>query len=454
MAGQLEFGLSETPRRVALNVTQLVRVVRETLEVHLGEYWVTGEVSNARMAPSNHLYFTLKDARSSINVVMFSSAARRLRFRIEDGLQVLVRGRVNLYEARGTLQLYAEAVEPRGLGALQLAFEQLKDRLTAEGLFDASIKRALPQLPQIIGIVTALGGAVLQDLLRILLDRYPNLHVIIRPSTVQGSSAVREIVGAIDDLNRDGRAELIIVARGGGSLEDLWPFNDEGVARAIRGSAVPVISAVGHEVDYTIADFAADLRALTPSAAAQIAVPLKADLRRRLDEFYAVLHASMRATSDNYRRHVTQVGLRVRDPGSMIRQARQRLDENTIELDRAIGSQVERLRRRVRELESALGAFSLRINLAARRLGLQHLSERLETAARAAITAQRARLGTEAHRLDAVSPLRVLERGYAVVTNNRIGRVVTDAREVEAGDELQIRLAHGRIRAAVLSREL
>lgn len=454
MAGQLEFGLSERPRPVALNVTQLVRVVRETLEAHLGEYWVTGEVSNARIAPSNHLYFTLKDARSAISVVMFSSAARRLRFRVEDGLQVLVRGRVNLYEARGTLQLYAEAVEPRGLGALQLAFEQLKERLAAEGLFDPSIKRALPQVPRVIGIVTALGGAVLQDLLRILLDRYPNLHVIIRPAPVQGSGAAREIATAIDELNQDGRTELIIVARGGGSLEDLAPFNDEEVARALRRSAIPVVSAVGHEVDYTIADFAADLRAPTPSAAAQIAVPIKADLRRRLDEFHAALQASIRDIRAGIRRHIAQVMLRVRDPRSMIRQMRQRVDEDAVELEKVIDSQVNLLRSRARELDSALGGVRLRINLAGRRLALQHLEDRLESAVQTAITGNQAKLGAQAHRLDAVSPLRVLQRGYAVVTNDRSGRVVTDAREVESGDELQIRLAHGRVRAAALTREL
>jgi exodeoxyribonuclease VII large subunit len=248
MNDQLEFPL-KTARRVAINVTQLVRAVRETLEANLDEFWVVGEVSNARVAPSNHFYFTLKDARSSIPAVMFNAAYRRLRFRVEDGMEIVVRGRINLYEVRGALQFYAEEIEPRGAGALQVAFEQLKRRLGAEGLFEQTRKRRLPLLPRTVGIVTALGGAGLRDMLRILIDRYPNLHIIVRPARVQGHGAAMEIAAAIEDLNRDGRAEVIIAGRGGGSLEDLWAFNEEIVARAIYGSAIAIVSAVGHEID-------------------------------------------------------------------------------------------------------------------------------------------------------------------------------------------------------------
>ncbi|MGH8013014.1 MAG: exodeoxyribonuclease VII large subunit, partial [Candidatus Binataceae bacterium] len=220
MGGQLELSLRSG--RTALNVTQLVRAVREALEFHLDEYWVVGEISNARVAPSHHLYFTLKDERSAVNAVMFNSAYRRLRFKPADGMEVVVRGRVNLYEARGTLQFYAEEMEPRGLGALQLAFEQLKQRLGREGLFDPARKRPLPFLPRTVGIVTALGGAGLRDMLKVMFGRYPNCHVIIRPALVQGAGAATQIAAAIVDLNRDGRAEVIIVGRGGGALEDLW----------------------------------------------------------------------------------------------------------------------------------------------------------------------------------------------------------------------------------------
>jgi exodeoxyribonuclease VII large subunit len=455
MAGQLEFELRATPRRVALTVSQLLRVVRETLEVQLPEYWVAGEVSNARMAPSNHLYFTLKDARGAISAVMFSSACRRLRFRVVDGMQVVVRGRVNIYEVRGTLQLYAEEIEPRGLGALQMAFEQLKQRLDSEGLFDAAVKRPLPRIPRTIGIVTALGGAALHDILRILLDRYPNLHIIIRPSIVQGAGAASSIARAIDDLSLDGRAEVAIVGRGGGSLEDLWPFNEEVVARAIRRSTIPIVAAVGHEIDYTIADFAADLRAPTPSAAAQMVVPIKAEMRQRLDAISASITGATRQTIDGHRRHLVHLGARLRNPTTLIGQARQRLDDDTAALARALSAQIEAGRGQVRELTARLiNPAAWRAATAARRARIAHLRERLAAGMRAAADGRRAQLGSAAQRLDAVSPLRVLERGYAVVTERSNGRVVSDAQQVAVGDELNIRLARGRIRANVSERNV
>ncbi|MBV8356436.1 MAG: exodeoxyribonuclease VII large subunit, partial [Deltaproteobacteria bacterium] len=389
------------------SVSQLVRTVRETLEVNLDQCWVVGEVSNTRLAPSNHLYFTLKDSRSSINVVMFNSAVRRMRFQVDDGIQIVVRGRVNLYEARGTLQFYAEEMEPRGLGALQLAYEQLKQRLDNEGLFDASRKQRLPMLPRRIGIVTALGGAALHDILRLLLDRYPNLHVIIRPALVQGPSAAMEIAEALDDLNMDARADVIIAGRGGGSLEDLWAFNEELVARAIFRSAIPVISAVGHEIDYSIADFIADVRAPTPTAAAQLAVPAKAELRRCLFEMQSRLASAFQNQTSPHRHHVIHLETRLRDPRGVLRQLRQRLDAVAEGLNTAIISRVRENRR----------------NLAA-----------------------------DSRRLDAVSPLRVLERGYAVVINASDGLAVTDATRVEVGDELDIRLHLGWLRARTTER--
>ena len=266
---------------------------------------------------------------------------------------MVVRGRVNIYEVRGTLQLYAEEIEPRGLGALQLAFEQLKQRLSREGLFASALKRPLPRIPRTIVIVTALGGAALRDMLRILLDRYPNLHVIIRPSAVQGIGAGTALVRAIEDLNLDGRAEVLILGRGGGSLEDLWPFNEEAVARAIRRSAIPIVSAVGHEIDYTIADFAADLRAPTPSAAAQL-VPVKAELRQRLDAINAALIAATRQTLTDHRRNLVHLAVRLRNPARLIAEARQHLDDEAAALAAALGVEIETGRRRVRELSLRL----------------------------------------------------------------------------------------------------
>src|SRR5271156_1023323 len=348
MAGQLELSLPGQVR--ALNVTQLVRMVRETLEANLDECWVAGEVSNARLAPSGHLYFTLKDPNSAISVVMFRSAAARLRFKVGDGMQVVIRGRVDLYETRGALQFYAEAMEPRGLGALQLAFEQLKERLGREGLFDQARKRTLPFLPAVIGIVTALGGAALRDIVTILLTRYPNVHLIARPAGVRGAGAAAEITQAIDDLNADARAEVLIVGRGGGSLEDLWAFNEEAVARAIHRSRIPVISAVGHEIDYTIADFVADVRAPTPTAAAQIAVPALRELTQRLEETEATLRGAIAGAISGHRKDLAHVGARLRDPLGLIRDARQRVDEAGAALGVAVSDKVVAARRRVREL--------------------------------------------------------------------------------------------------------
>jgi exodeoxyribonuclease VII large subunit len=455
MAGQLEFELRETPRRVALTVSQLLRAVRETLEVQLGEYWVAGEVSNLRTAPSSHLYFTLKDARGAINAVMFSSACRRLRFRVADGMQVVVRGRVNIYEVRGTLQLYAEEIEPRGLGALQMAFEQLKQRLSREGLFAAALKRPLPRVPRTVGVVTALGGAALRDILRILLDRYPNLHIIIRPSPVQGVGAGAALVRAIEDLNLDGRAEVVILGRGGGSLEDLWPFNEEIVARAIRRSAIPIVSAVGHEIDYTIADFAADLRAPTPSAAAQRVVPIKAELRQRLDAVSAALIGATRQTLADNRRNLAHLAVRLRDPARLIAEARQHLDDEAAALAAALDVPIEGGRRRVRELSlRLLSPAAWKATVAVRRAGVAQLGERLTAAMRMAGETRRTQLGVAAQRLAAVSPLRVLDRGYAVVTVPPSGGVVSGADQVAIGDELDVRLARGRIRARVTRRDL
>jgi exodeoxyribonuclease VII large subunit len=496
MAGQLELHLKSPARRIALSVSQLVRLVRETLEVNLDQCWVVGEVSNARLAPSNHLYFTLKDTRSSINVVMFNSAVRRMRFRVDDGMQVVVGGRVNLYEARGTLQFYAEELEPRGVGALQIAYEQLKQRLGAEGLFDTSRKQRLPMLPRRIGIVTALSGAALRDMLRVLLDRYPNLHVIIRPALVQGTSAAAEIASAINDLNLDGRADIIIAGRGGGSLEDLWAFNEELVARAIFRSAIPVISAVGHEIDYSIADFVADVRAPTPTAAAQLAIPIKAELRRRFFDMQSTMAAAVQSKVSANRRHVSHLESRLRHPRNVLRQLRQRLDTATEELSAAMLSRVGENRRNLRELAAHLkipsatvvehrlrlsrltdrlaqamskrvipyrialernsGRFSeanLRAIVIQTRSRLDQLFSRLESASGSVLEKQRFLLAAHSRRLDSVSPLRVLERGYAVITNARDGRAVTDSAQVEVGDDLDIRLSRGRLHARTSGRE-
>jgi exodeoxyribonuclease VII large subunit len=494
MAGQLELSLRGRPR--TLSVTQLVRMVRVTLESNLDACWVVGEISNARSAPSGHLYFTLKDADSAISVVMFRSAAARLRFRVVDGIEVVLHGRVDVYETRGALQFYGEEMEPRGLGALQLAFEQLKQRLNREGLFERDRKRTLPLLPAVIGVVTARGGAGLRDIVSILLARYPNLHLIIRPARVQGAGAAAEIAEAIEDLNEDGRAEVLIVGRGGGSIEDLWAFNEEAVARAIHSSRIPVVSAVGHEIDYTIADFVADVRAPTPTAAAQLVVPDKVALRRRLDETAATLSGAAVSALSDHRRGVAHLAARLREPRVALRAARQRADEAAAELaavlaarlgDRrrhlgalsahlvppgalaralragaervarhlaqAMGAGVARARMRVDAMAGRLGEAAPRAMAERRRAAVAAAAVRLGAAMERAQGRRGAELAALAARLDSISPLKVLERGYAVAINLRDGRAVVDAAAVELGDELELRLSRGRLRARTVARQ-
>lgn len=494
MAGQMELSLRRRGGR-ALSVTQLVRLVQDALEAALDEYWVVGEVSNARLAPSGHLYLTLKDARSALAVVMFRSASERLRFKVADGMQLIARGRVALYEPRGALQFYAEELEPRGLGALQIALEQLKERLAAEGLFDSARKRPLPFLPRTIAIVTALRGAAVRDMLTVIQARNPNVHLFIYPVRVQGAGAGAQVARALDDLNRDGRAEVIIVGRGGGSLEDLWAFNEEIVARAIYRSAIPVISAVGHEIDYTIADFVADARAPTPTGAAQIVIPSRAELGERVAGTASTLYGAILAVATAYRREVSHLARGVRNPSPLLRQARQHMDETGIGLlaaaRRRLGAatnSVARLSERLREprhslRESRIRVARLALHLARaldaragqRRLAMANLAAHLEAArigensrryrGEAAgvyrrlvdsgyrdLRTRRERLAQAAARLDSLSPLRVLERGYAVVSHG--GNVVNDAVAVQAGEELDIRLRRGRLRAVVRSRTL
>jgi exodeoxyribonuclease VII large subunit len=496
MDGQLEFSLH--PRRTpALTVSQLVRRARDTLDSALEECWVMGEVSNCRLAPSGHLYLTLKDSHSALAVVMFRTAAARLRLKVNDGMQVLIRGRVSLYEPRGALQFYAEEIEPRGLGKLQLALEQLKQRLLAEGLFDDARKRQLPFLPRTIGLVTALHGAAVRDMLAIILSRNPNVQILIRPARVQGQGAALELVQALEDLNRDGRAEVIILGRGGGSLEDLWAFNEEPLVRAIFASAIPVISAVGHEIDYTLADFVADRRAPTPTAAAQMVIAAKVELLQRLRSSTETLLGAMRGELSRHRRELVHLARHVRNPGAMVRQQHQRLDEASTELSVALRRQLRArqlalaaLAERLRQPHHALGEMRERIarltldlarglssylhrervrtghlagklspaQLQARARSYRHkledLRQRLTAAGTRPAARERQRLAQTVGLLNSLSPLRVVERGYAVVTDPRDGKVVTDAARVETGQEVEIRLWRGRLHALVRRREL
>ena len=381
-----------------LTVSQLNQRIQSTLDRVFDEVWVVGEISNFRVPPSGHYYFRLKDERSQIAGVMFRSANQVLPFRPEDGMEVIVRGRVGLYDVRGDLQLYAEGMEPRGLGSLQLALEQLKQRLAAEGLFAEERKRALPFFPRTVGLVTSLKGAAIHDLLTVLRSRCPGIHALVRPVRVQGTGAAPDIVQAIADLNEDGRAEVIIVGRGGGSLEDLWAFNDERVARAIAASRVPVVSAVGHEIDVTVSDLVADRRAPTPTAAAAMVVPERRELLARLEQLESSLRLAARRQIRRQSDRVTAAARRLRDPRQVLKNMQQRVDELS---------------------ERALRAASGRL-----RFAQQHLRGAAE-------------------RLQALSPLAVLQRGYSITRRATDGTVVRDAAGVHAGDVLRLLFARG-----------
>ena len=433
-----------------LTVSELAGRVRDTLEGGIGTVWVAGEISNCRPQPSGHLYFTLKDDRAQLAAVMFRSAAQVLAFRPTDGMDVVLHARASVYPQRGALQLYVEAMEPRGRGALQLAFEQLKARLEKEGLFAPDRKRVLPRFPRTIGIVTAPGGAVIHDMRTILQARWPSARVIVRPVRVQGPGAAREIVAGIQDLNRLGGVDVMIVGRGGGTLEDLWAFNEEVVARAIVASVVPVVSAVGHEVDFTIADFVADVRAPTPTAAAALIVPdreeVAASLARAVPTLESALRSRMararerlgflrRALGDPERR-VAQLGVRIEDLASRSRQA---------------------LLRRMAWEEREIASLATRLERSGPTPSVRRAAERLDAAAgrlrfALAVRVRHARAGLEQEtaRLDALSPLACLARGYAIVRHGAAGGpIVRDATALAPGDTIVVRFARGRARAHI-----
>ncbi len=394
--------MNETAPR--LTVSRLVALLRETVEDNFMQVLVEGELSNFVAPASGHWYFSLKDEQAQLRAVMFRTQNRLLHFQPENGMQVVCSGRVSVYSQRGELQLIVDALHPLGAGGLQLAFEQLKSRLAAEGLFAAEGKRPLPAHPAAIGVVTSATGAAIHDILNVLHRRAAGLRIILRPVRVQGEGAAEEIAEAIADLNRQGLVEVLIVGRGGGSLEDLWAFNTEVVARAIAASAQPVISAVGHEIDFTIADFVADLRAPTPSAAAELVAASRLELERHLD------HLVLRVAG----------------------QIRGRLA--------LWGERLEGLRGRLRSPLADLALSRQRQLALERRLGL---------AWQARLCEQRGRFAALGARLDALSPLRTLERGYAIAVAEKDGRAVVDAGTLEVSDRLLLHLARGRARVAV-----
>jgi len=442
--------LRSAPPRV-LTVGELARRIQGALEDGLDTVWVVGEISNFRAAPSGHYYFTLKDDEAQLAAVLFRSAAARIRFRPTDGLEVIAAGRIRLYEARGTLQLYVDTLEPRGVGALRLQLEQLRAKLSAEGLLDPRRKRALPFLPRGVGVVTALGGAAIHDILAMLRARYPNLRIVLRPVRVQGLGAEREIAEGIREICAVPGIDVLIVGRGGGSIEDLWAFNDEGVARAIVDCRVPVVSAVGHEIDVTIADLVADARAPTPTAAAELVVPRKLELAAAIDAHRCALEVVLRRHLEARRRSLRALRARLRDPHREVRSARTRGAQIEVRLQRAIRRALVLARESKVVLEERLRFASPARWVAAERARIADAMPRLEASIAHRAELARERTARLSRALSSLSPLAVLQRGYAVVWKHDEVRPLRSSAEAAAGDRLRIQLANGKLHARVVS---
>ena len=441
--------MSDAERRV-YTVSELTGQIKGTLEGAFPAVWVEGEISNLRAPSSGHAYFTLKDEGAQISAVLFRGRGRRVRFDLEDGMHVLAFGGLDVYAARGQYQLVVELMEPQGLGALQLAFEQLKRKLEAEGLFDEGRKRKLPVFPRVIGIVTSPTGAAIRDMLKIIGRRFGDLHILIAPVRVQGDGAPAEIVQALINLQEMAELDVIVVGRGGGSIEDLWAFNDETVARAIVACRVPVISAVGHETDFTIADFVADLRAPTPSGAAELVVREKLAVIERLVDLYARLKQAVVADVAAQRERLEFLARRrvLTDPARALRDLYRRLDELQGRLRLGLRAGQRQVRHRLALLTQALSAKNPASRIATDTALLGQLRGRLVSAAAHGVMASRARFATSVGRLESLSPLAVLSRGYSV-TRLPSGALVRSAAQARSGDLLEILLHQGALGARV-----
>ncbi|HKV27858.1 MAG TPA: exodeoxyribonuclease VII large subunit [Candidatus Acidoferrales bacterium] len=494
-----QFSLNLIPEKHVWRVSELTLRICDLLENEFPDLWVEGEVSNFRAAQSGHFYFTLKDEKAQIRCVCFRDQVRGLKFRPEDGLRVTVRGSVSVYEPRGEYQIYVSHIEPVGLGALQLAFEQLKKTLEAEGLFAAERKRPLPALPRLIGIVSSPQGAAIRDILRVLRRRFPNLHVLLYPVKVQGEGAAEEIVRAIRHFNRAVLVDVMIVARGGGSFEDLWAFNEEIVVRAIAASEIPIITGIGHETDTTISDFAADLRAPTPSAAAEIVVRTRAEFEKHISDCTRQLVQHMRYLFLEKRHRLRDLAMHraFRRPEDLVRRSRQRLDDMNAALAAGLRGRLDGVQQRMRMASARMGLFDLRGRVGVTRIRVERRSGELRAALDRAVTRKRRRyaavqvriasLDLRAHvsqlrrklerdaseltaharrylvatrrkleaatvRLEERSPFQLLERGYAIAYDAN-GRVLRSAEQVAAGDDIAVRLARGEIAATVRTKK-
>jgi len=453
LSDQLGFNFRPPDRRV-WKVRDLVAAVRTYIEKEYSEAWVEGEISNFRNPDSGHLYFTLKDGNAQIRVVMFRSPARLLRFKPADGLQVVIRGRVTIYEDRGELQISAEYIEPKGAGSLQLAFEQLKAKLEAEGLFASERKKPVPSLPSRIGLVTSPQAAALRDILNILQRRHHSVNVLIFPAQVQGDAASFEVASGVRYFNKADNVDVIVIARGGGSAEDLASFNNEGLARTIAASEIPVISAVGHETDFTITDFVADLRAPTPSAAAELVIRSRQEIEEQASTLHERLNRAMRYRLLMGRQALTQLSqhgafARMMD---LIRQRQQKLDDLTHRAELAERSLLVKSHRRWEVVSAAIRHYDLRLVLSGTRKELDSWTTALIGVIRNVLLQHRVRSDRLQTALESLSPLAILDRGYALVFDAG-GKLLKDPAAINLGDQISARLAHGELHASVTKKK-
>jgi len=445
----LELPLDRAPE--VFTVSALNREARRLIESSFGLLWIEGEISNLARPSSGHMYLSLKDENAQIRCAMFRQANRTLKFVPENGQQIMARGRVGLYEARGEFQMILEHIELAGEGLLRQRFEELKRKLAAEGLFDAARKKPLPLIPSRIGVITSPSGAAVRDIVSVLGRRFPAVSVLVYPTSVQGERAAREIAQALELADKRDDCDLLILARGGGSLEDLWSFNEEVVARAIAEVSIPVISGVGHEADITIADFVADLRAPTPSGAAEMAVPEQSEWRNAVT---ALSERLTRATN----RHLHTVGARMTGlvhrlgrshPGIQLRESNQRLDELEARLKRGWGALAAKRQAQLTAILADLRNATPQRQLMTLRERSRWISGGLQQAMLSRLEQRRTRLGLVARALQAVSPLATLDRGYAIVTSARDGAVITNAETLSPGAKIGVRLARGELTATV-----
>lgn len=438
------------PERRIWKVRDLVASVRTQIERDFSDAWVEGEISNFRAPDSGHLYFTLKDGNAQIRVVMFRSSARLLRFRPADGLQVIARGRVTIYEDRGELQISAEYLEPKGAGSLQLAFEQLKAKLEAEGLFAAERKKSIPALPSRIGIVTSPQAAALRDILNVIERRHHSVSLLIFPAQVQGDAAAQEISAGVRYFNQKKNVDVIVIARGGGSAEDLAAFNNEGLARTVAASEIPVISAVGHETDFTITDFVADLRAPTPSAAAELVIRSRQEIEEQAAALHERLSRAMRYRLLMGRQALTELAQHGAFARMMevIHQRQQKLDDLTHRLEIAERQLLERMRRQWENISASVRHYDLRLVLSGMRKELESGTSALVAIMRNVLLQQRVRSERLETALASLSPLAILDRGYALVFDAQ-GKLLKDTDRVDIDEEISVRLARGQLGAKV-----